>query len=66
MRSEIASVVTHFSGYGNVIVDGREKNPWLKSIIDHYCQGFSEQVVGANPTPVISAQQRRSSGTVRK
>ena len=26
MRSEIASVVTHSSGYGNAVVDGREKN----------------------------------------
>ena len=43
MRSEIASVVTHISGYGNAVVDGREKNQWLKSIIDHYYQGFSEQ-----------------------
>lgn len=43
MRSEIASVVTHIRGYGNAIVDGREKNQWLKSIIDHYYQGFSEQ-----------------------
>ena len=43
MRSEIASVVTHVSGYGNAVVDGREKNQWLKSITDHYCQGFSEQ-----------------------
>ena len=43
MRSEIASVVTHVSGYGNAIVDERKNNQWLKSIIDHYCQGFSEQ-----------------------
>lgn len=43
MRSEIASVVTHIRGYGNAIVDGREKNQWLKSDIDHYCRGFSEQ-----------------------
>ena len=44
MRSEIASVVTHISGYGNAIVDGREKNQWLKSINNCYCQGFSESV----------------------
>ena len=43
MRSEIAYVVTHIRGYGNAIVDGREKDQWLKSIIDHYYQGFSEQ-----------------------
>ena len=29
--------------YGNTIIDGREKNRWLKSNIDHYYQGFSEQ-----------------------
>lgn len=47
MRSEIASVVTYVSRYGNAIVDGREKNQWLKSIIDHYCQGFqSRNIVG--------------------
>lgn len=44
MRSEIASVVTYISRYGNAIVNGREKNQWSKSIIDYYCQGFSEQV----------------------
>ncbi len=43
MRSEIASVVTHNSGYGNAVVDGREKNQWSKFIIDQHCQGFSEQ-----------------------
>ena len=43
MRSEIASVVTHFSGYGNAVVNGREKNGWSKSIVDRHCQGFSEQ-----------------------
>ena len=42
-RSEVAAVVTHISGYGNAIVDGREKNQWLKSVIDHDYQGFSEQ-----------------------
>lgn len=40
MRSEIVHVVTHESGYGNTIVDGREKDQWLKSNIDHYYQGF--------------------------
>ena len=43
-RSEVAAVVTHISGYGNAIVDGREKNQWLKSVIDHDYQGFSEQI----------------------
>lgn len=42
-RSEIVTVINHVSGYGNTIVDGREKNRWLKSNIDHYYQGFSEQ-----------------------
>lgn len=42
VRSEIVHVVTHESGYGNTIVDGREKKQWLKSVIDRYYQGFSE------------------------
>lgn len=42
MRSEIVHVVTHESGYWNTIVDGREKDQWLKSVIDRYYQGFSE------------------------
>lgn len=33
----------HVCGYGNTIVDEREKNRWLKSNIDHYYQDFSEQ-----------------------
>ena len=67
MRSEIASVVIHISGYGNAIVNGRERNQWLKSIGDHY-YGFSEQqltqlvewrtfnplVVGSSPTLLIA------------
>lgn len=40
VRSEIVNVVTHESGYGNTIVDGREKNQWLKSIINRYYQVF--------------------------
>ena len=42
VRSEIVNVVTHKIGYGNTIVDGREKDQWLKSVIDRYYQGFSE------------------------
>ena len=48
MRSEVASVVTHVSGCGNAIVDGREKNQWSKSMIDHDCRGFSEQRMTVN------------------
>lgn len=54
MRSEIASVVTHFSGYGNVIVNGREKNQWLKSISDRY-YGFSEHFDSLRPYLRIGA-----------
>lgn len=42
-RLEIVTAINHVSGYGNTIVDEREKNRWLKSNIDHYYQGFSEQ-----------------------
>ena len=41
-RSEIVNVSTHMSEDGNTIVDGREKDQWLKSVIDRYYQGFSE------------------------
>ena len=34
-RSEIVTVITNIVGYGNTIVDEREKNKWLKSNIDH-------------------------------
>lgn len=56
MRSEVASVVTHTSGYGNAIVDGREKNQWLKSIIDRYYQGFSEHVAGSSHVVSIKSK----------
>ena len=43
VRSEIVNVVTHKIGYGNTIVDGREKDWWLNSIANHHYVGFSEQ-----------------------